>query len=81
MEGGGEWGSVITKREGEYRGRMMAESEGEWAGKEWIGVMRSWVWKCKANSIFYLSSYVFINNHFLIGKGHVCFASVAQGWS
>ena len=65
---------------GKCRGRVMAESEGEWISKEWTGVVKRWVWKCKANSIFYLPSYAFINDHFLIGKGHICYASVAQGW-
>ena len=32
MESGGEWGRVIA--EGECRGRVMAESEGECTGRE-----------------------------------------------
>ena len=90
-KGDGDWWRVGESEEawsqraresvaGKCRGRVMAESEGEWTGKEWTGVVRRLVWKCKANSIFYLPSYAFINDHFLIGNGHVCYASVAQGW-
>ena len=80
-KGGGDWGSVMA-------GSLRESIAGEW----WQRVRESEqakseqaLWdvgfeKCKANLIFQLSSYAIINDHFLIGKVHVYYASVAKGW-
>ena len=64
--------------DGRERRRVLAESEGVYRERvnrhcETLGIQI-----VKANSIFKLPSYACIHKHFFIGKGHVCFASVAQ---
>ena len=79
-KGGGDWGSVITESDGECSRRVMAESEGEWIAKSEQALWDVGFEKCKANSISQLPSYAIINDHFLIGKVHVYYASMAKGW-
>ena len=79
-KGGGDWGSVITESDAECSERVMAESEGEWIAKSEQALWDVGFEKWKAYSIFQLPSYAIINDHFLIGKVHVCYASVVKGW-
>ena len=79
-KGGGDWGSVIAESDGGYNGRVMVESEGEWIAKSEQALWDVGFEKCKANSISQLPSYAIINDNFLIGKVHVCYANVAKGW-
>ena len=87
-KGKGDWWKRVGETEKAWSQRARESVVGEW----WQRVRESEqakseqaLWdigfeKCKEKLIFQLPSYAIINDHFLIGKVHVCYANVAKGW-
>ena len=87
-KGEGDWWKRVGETEEAWWQRARESVAGEWwqrARESEQAKSEQALWdvgfeKCKANSIFHLPSYAIINDHFLIGKVHVYYASMAKGW-